>query len=326
MMKNNFLIAIAFVILIFTSCEKELQFDEDGVLVPLTVMEDPSIPSIIINGVKLHSETFGNPNYPMIVAIHGGPGSDYRSMLNFKDLVADEYFIVFYDQMGSGLSQRLDKDHYTNVQQFVDELDGVIEHYRQSDTQQIVLAGHSWGAMLATAYINQKPNEIDAVILAEPGGFTWPQTEDYFSKSRKLELFSELTNDFVYQDQFITGGDHNTLDYKLALSIAGDVTTGDDGTTPYWRYGAICNTASINLAINNPEQMNFTANLSNYTTKVLFAYSELNTAYGQIHAEAVSTSLPNVRLEKINGCGHEIPNFGWDNFRPIIISYLNETL
>jgi len=326
MIKNRFLIAIAFVMLIFTSCEKKLQFDEDGVLVPLTVMEDPDISSITINGVKLHSETFGNPSDPMIVILHGGPGGDYRSMLNFKALTSDDYFVVFYDQMGSGLSQRLNKDHYTKMQQFIDELDGVIEHYRQNDTQKIVLAGHSWGAMLATAYINQKPNEIDAVILAEPGGFTWPQTEIYIKKAWKLELFTELTNDFVYQDQFITGSSHNNLDYKMALITAGIGATGDIASPAYWRYGAICNAASVNLAINNPEQMNFTTNLSNYTTKVLFAYSELNTAYGQEHAEAVSAPLPNVQLVKINACGHEIPQFGWGQFYPLIITYLNETL
>lgn len=325
-MKNKFLIAIAFVMLIFTSCEKNLRFDEDGVLVPHTVMDDPNIPSITINGIKLHSETFGNRTDPMIVALHGGPGGDYRSMLNFKDLVVDGYFVVFYDQMGSGLSTRLDKNHYTQIQQFIDELDGVIEYYHQSDAQKIVLAGHSWGAMLATAYINQKPNEIDAVILAEPGGFTWSQIEEYSSKSRKLELFSEWTNDYVYQDQFITGNDHNTLDYKIALSTAGNVATGDRGSTPFWRYGAICNTESMNLAINNPEQMDFTTNLSAYSTKVLFTYSELNTAYGKEHAEAVSDPLPNVQLEIIKGCGHEIPYYGWDNFRPLIITYLNETL
>ena len=318
------LLAITF--LMFNSCEKQFSFKDDGVLVPLTVMEDNTLPSININGVVLHSETYGDPSHPMLVAIHGGPGGDYRGLLNFKQLVDDQMYVVFYDQRGSGLSQRLDKSAYSNVQVFIDELDAVIQHYRQNSSQKVVLAGHSWGAMLATAYINQNPNDIAGVILAEPGGFTWEQTEAYINRSRKLELFAETTNDFVYQDQFITGSDHNTLDYKLALSTAGESTTGDIEQYPYWRYGAICSTSSIQLAIDHPEQLNFTTHLSNYSTKVLFVHSELNTAYGLEHAELVSGSLPHVELIEILDCGHEIPHFGWNNFYPIIQNYLNEIL
>ncbi|MDL1892501.1 alpha/beta hydrolase, partial [Sphingobacteriales bacterium CHB3] len=51
-------------------------------MVPLTVDQDPSLPSISVNGTQLHAETYGNPNDPMIVVLHGGPGSDYRSLLN----------------------------------------------------------------------------------------------------------------------------------------------------------------------------------------------------------------------------------------------------
>lgn len=305
------------------SCKK---MDKQGALVPLTVMEDSSLPQININGVVLHSETHGNPANPMLVVLHGGPGGDYRGMLNFKELANDSMFVVFYDQRGSGLSQRLGKSDFSNVQVFIDELEGVINHYQRNSSQKIVLAGHSWGAMLAAAYINQHPTEIDGVIFAEPGGFTWEQTKSYTKKSRQLNLFSEFTNDYVYQDQLITGDDHNTLDYKMALSTAGNVHTGDKNSAPFWRYGAICNITSIQLAINTPKQVDFTTNLKNYTTKTLFVYSELNTAYGFNHAKEVSASLPKVDLIEIKGCGHEIPQYGWNNFLPLIKTYLNEIL
>ncbi len=319
----NQLLALIFITL--CSCE-EISLEEDGALVPLTVMEDPSIPSIDVNGVKLHAESFGNPSDPLLVVIHGGPGADYRSVLNFKQLASDSMFIVFYDQRGSGLSQRLGKEGFSSVQVYIDELEGVIAHYRQSSSQKVVLAGHSWGAMLATAYVNQNPTRIAGLVLAEPGGLTWPQTETYLERSRQLKLFDESTNDFVYLDQFITGSDHNTLDYKLALSLAGDVTTGDSSPPQYWRYGGICNIASIELAINHPEQLDFTANLSDFQPKVLFAYSELNTAYGLEHAKSVAAPFPTVELIEIMDCGHEMPEFGWDKLYPSVKNYLTEIL
>lgn len=321
-MKQTFLGLLALVITL-GACQNDQK--EGGLLVPLTVVEDNSLSSIEINGVQLHSESFGNPNDPLLLVLHGGPGADYRSLLNFKELADEDLYVVFYDQRGSGLSERLPAESYEKVQVFIDELDGVISHYRNPG-QALILAGHSWGAMLATAYINQNPGEVVGAILSEPGGFTWDQTEAYIGRSRQLSLSSESTNDFVYQDQFITGNDHNTLDYKFALSTAGDVGVGDAIAPPYWRYGAICNNSSIQLAISNPEQLNFTSNLSSYNSKILFAYSELNLAYGREHAEEVSSALSNVELVEIPGCGHEIPQFGWNHYYPKIKNYLTEIL
>ena len=50
-------------ILIF-SCSKDdfYEMDEPGLLVPRTVDEDSSLPSISVNGTMLHSEAFGLPS------------------------------------------------------------------------------------------------------------------------------------------------------------------------------------------------------------------------------------------------------------------------
>ena len=325
-MKNYLFGLFALCMLHIWACESPMSLSDNGAVVALTVVDDPSLPSIMINGRQLHAETFGDPTDPILLVLHGGPGADYRSMLNFADFSNDSFFVVFYDQLGSGLSERLDEEAYTSVQIFIDELDAVIDHYQSSPEQKIILAGHSWGAMLATAYINQQPDKIDGAILMEPGGFTWEQTEAYFSRSRTLNLFNEQTNDFVYQDQFISGSDHNTLDYKLALSIAGDVATGDVAPPAFWRYGSVCNTSSINLAMEQPELMDFTAKLSAFPTKVLFAYSELNPAYGVEHAELLSAAYSNVELVEVPGCGHEIPQYGWNPFYSIAKNYLDEIL
>jgi hypothetical protein len=52
-------------------------------------------------------------------------------------------------------------------------------------------------------------------------------------------------------------------------------------------------------------------------------YSELNTAYGRGHAEMVSSAYPSVELVQINGTGHEIPYFGWNEFYPVLRTYLD---
>jgi proline iminopeptidase len=325
--KNN-LIVILVLACIFTACTRELTIKEEGNLVPKTVKSDPSLPSITLNDSKFHSEAFGNPANKMLVVLHGGPGSDYRHLLNCKEFADHGYYVVFYDQRGSGLSERHAKNSYS-IQVMIDDLEAVIAHYRTSASQKIFLLGHSWGAMLATAYIDQHPTAIRGVVLGEPGGFKWQDIETYVSRSRDLRYTSETLNDATYHDQFITGNEneHAILDYKYGLMAsadgAADSPVGNEGPLPFWRAGAVVNRALFELG--EKQKPDWTTNLGKYTTKVLFAYSERNKAYGLNHAQLVSSAYPNVQLELINGAGHDFISFptGWSNFFPKALNYLN---
>ncbi len=325
-MKNFLLVlfAAALVAIALTSCET-VGPDEPGALVPRTVDEDPSLPSIAVDGTRLHSEAFGDPNNPMILVLHGGPGGDYRSLLNCRKFADDGFYVVFYDQRGSGLSRRHGKEIYNSVQLFIDELDAVIKHYRHQPGQKVILLGQSWGAMLATAYVNEYPGAVSGVILSEPGGLTWHDAEEYIKRTRDMNMLDETSNDYLYLEQILTGSDHNKLDYKAALQSAADFANGNKlgnaGPSPFWRMGAICNSAATEYARAHP--FDFRTNLSQYATKVLFVYSELNQAYGRTHALYVSSAYPNVQLVEIAGTGHEIPYFGWERFYPVALAYLN---
>jgi len=305
-MKNHLFVylAVLAVAVALTSCDT-LEVDKPGLLVPMTVDEDASLPSIAVNGTQLHSEAFGDPNNPMIVVVHGGPGSDYRVLLNCQKFSQDSFYVVFYDQRGSGLSKRHGKEIYT-IQLFIDDLDAVISHYRTAPDQKVILMGQSWGAMLATAYVNDYPAAISGVVLMEPGGFTWHDTEEYIKRSRELGIFQELSNDYLYLDQILTGNDHNELDYKAALHNAATFSEGNrlghPGPYPFWREGAVVNAACTEFVKDHP--FDFTQNLHLYTTEILFLYSELNESYGKAHAEMVSSAYPNVQLTEIKGSGH----------------------
>ena len=81
---------------------------DPGNLVPQTVAEDPSLPAIDLAGTRFHAEAFGDPDAPVILILHGGPGKDYRGMLPLKALADDGFRVVFWDQRGAGLSKRED--------------------------------------------------------------------------------------------------------------------------------------------------------------------------------------------------------------------------
>jgi proline iminopeptidase len=313
---------------IFTACSKQRVIQDEGNLVPKTVEFDSLLPAITVNGTKLHAEAFGHKDSAMLIILHGGPGYDYRYLLNCKAFATQGYRVIFFDQRGSGLSKRHPKNSYS-LQLMYDDLSAVIANYRTSVNQKVFLLGHSWGAMLATAYINKYPTKINGVVLAEPGGFVWQDVLDYVGRTGEIKFTSELVNDILYQDQFITGKDkeHAILDYKYALlSIADgykDNPTGDEGKLPLWRAGAIVNQAMFEIG--EKEKPDWTTNLNQYTTKVLFVYSENNRAYGLQHAQKVSSAYPNIQLLKVNGAGHDMLTFptGWSNFYPVALTYLN---
>lgn len=322
-MKN---LIILFVALFLAACQ-ELDPREPGLLVPRTVDQDPSLPSISVNNTQLHAQTFGNSSDPMLVILHGGPGSDYRYLLNCKAFANEGYYVVFYDQRGSGLSKREAKSSYT-THTMIDDLGAVIAYFRTSPSQKIFLLGQSWGGILATSYVNENPGAITGLVLTEPAGFVWSDIKDCIRRSRQYGITSETLNDVTYMDQFFTGdiNDHAVLDYKMDLQSGNgkNKPTGDEAAVPFWRYGAVVNLAFMELG--DREQPDWRANLGQYTTKVLFCYSEHNQSYGRDYAIHVSSAYPNVQLELIRGAGHDMLTFatGWNNFFPIALTYLNE--
>lgn len=303
------MMAIAAILVL--SCSKERYINEPGNLVPKTVTETTGIPFITANGARLHSEAFGHPDSTMVVFIHGGPGGDYRGLLNAQQLAAHGYRVVFYDQRGSGLSERFSKSSYTTLGLGVldlmyNDLASVIAHYRTSASQKVILVGHSWGAILATGFAGKYPNAIQGLAVAEPGGLKWSEVEDYTKQSRSFGLWNEMLNDVAWLEQFISGKEnhHAVLDYKMAMMAAKNDIVGEDNTQPnsFWRNGAVVNTALFEIG--KTHKPDFSAGISNFQVPVLFMYSEKNKAYPASWAQQVSAAYPAKSLHRINGTGH----------------------
>ena len=134
--------------------------------VAATVTDDPALPAVDILGIRLHGEAYGPEDGPAVIVLHGGPGGDYRSLLPLAALAEDGLRVQFYDQRGAGLSERVDPDQLT-LDSHLAELDALAEGL--SPDAPVTLIGHSWGAMLASAYLGRHPARVDRAVLIEPG-------------------------------------------------------------------------------------------------------------------------------------------------------------
>jgi proline iminopeptidase len=286
---------------------------DPGNLVPPTVAEDPSLPAVEINGSRLHLETVGNPANPAIVFLHGGPGGDYRSMLRMADRfngysLADEYFLVFWDQRGSGLSERVNRDELT-ISTYVRDLDAIVDRY--SPARPVYLIGISWGGMFATRYINEFPQRVAGAVLIEPGPLDGVTAERIKDDLSDMDLGSEWLNDMVWNSQFLSPDDHARMDFQRMLGMKSSQPKHHvDNVNPEaaWRLGAAANRYITEDGQNkNGEfEFDFTTNLSAYTTPVLFIAGSLSEVLGESLQRKQVQHYPSASLTVVGGAGHDV--------------------
>jgi len=113
-------------------------------------------------GYEIHYEVAGGASETLL-CLHGGPGANSRYLHPLADLADGELQVVFYDQLGSGLSEVPSADYDWTVERFVRELDEV----RQGlGLGRVHLLGQSWGGCLALQYALDYPEGIATVVLS----------------------------------------------------------------------------------------------------------------------------------------------------------------
>jgi proline iminopeptidase len=283
--------------------------DPDGLVLP-TVDEDPTLPAIEIAGTRLHAEAYGDPEAPLIIMLHGGPGSDYRALLPLAALADDGYRVVFWDQRGAGLSRREPGDTYT-LDGYLEDLRRVVEYYSTSAAQPIIFIGHSWGAMYATWFIDTYGDDggrIRGAVLSEPGAFTSDQLTRFLAlQGSSIDLFGEQLGDLGWQDQFLTASDQARADYIDTLgAIRGMPAEHRDpaNLSPLWRSGAVVRKSLMDLG--ERDGFDWTTHLAAFEPPVLFLRGDLNTAAPLDYQQELAAAYPHASIVTIAGVGHQM--------------------
>ncbi len=123
---------------------------------------------IDVNGIQQYIQIRGeNTDNPVMIFIHGGPASPmgYVSAYYQKDLESD-LTIINYDQRGSG------RTYYENgesrdadVNTLIADLDGIVEYAKNRfGKDKVIIAGHSWGTVLGSIYVQKYPEKVDCYI------------------------------------------------------------------------------------------------------------------------------------------------------------------
>lgn len=125
-----------------------------------------------------------------VVVVHDGPGMPSLPQLQRLparpfDFLADEGFdVYYYDQLGAGLSSRLDlgRDPPYSVGRHVEDLEAI---RRVLGASRLFLIGEGWGAFLVVQYLLHHPDRVATVVLESPGPIWYPAWPQYVAAAAR---------------------------------------------------------------------------------------------------------------------------------------------
>ena len=135
---------------------------------------------VAVEGGQIAYKIIGETNGTPLLILHGGPGSRSCAMIPGLSLLADERPIIFYDQLGSGNSDRPVDTTFWNIERFVDEIDLLRAALK---LKELHILGHSCGSTFLIEYmLTKNPKGIQSVIFSSP----MLSTSDWIADAKKL--------------------------------------------------------------------------------------------------------------------------------------------
>ncbi len=163
-----------------------------------------------VTGGKVWYRILGSDKKKMpLIVVHGGPGATHDYLETIGDLSAQRP-VVFYDQLGSGNSDRpMDKSLYA-VPRFVDELDRLI---KKTGCRKAFLLGSSWGTMIISKFMEKGSENVAGIIFSGPAISSKMFTRDARSLIKKLPEDSQKA---IYEGE--KKGEYND-EYQRAMLL-----------------------------------------------------------------------------------------------------------
>jgi proline iminopeptidase len=309
--------------------------------VPETVAQDSTISHITIDDVVFHAETHGSDTARTLIVIHGGPGQDYRYLLPLKSL-SDEYRVVFYDQRGTGLSPRVEARELT-LQSSIEDLDRIINYY--SPAEKVNILGHSWGAMLGSAYLAKHPDRVHKIILAEPGFLTTEMAEEFMERTNGFALDMTLDNmlllgKIVMQALHLRRPDDQAIkDYIFMNLFTAPIKNHpmggyfceskyDSAQMKFWRLSMVASQAiqQSGMDADGNMEIDLVSGVAQFQDTVLFISGSCNQFIGPDYQAQHLQYFPRHKLEVIENAGHNMFLDQPEDFYRIVRTHFKEDL
>ena len=164
-------IALAFIVFVLTSCQKEI----------ITIGTNVSETFYLDNaGASMRLLVEGNTlSHTFLIFVHGGPGSSsyFYNTDYISQNIENKYAVVYWDQRNAGASQGNANGDHLNLPQMTDDLKKVIQliKSRYGQNSGVFILGHSFGGLLTASFMTTGDNQsmVKGWIFAD-GSHNYP--------------------------------------------------------------------------------------------------------------------------------------------------------
>lgn len=231
-----------------------------------------------------------------VILLAGGPGFN-ASYLEPIWKALPQYRFIVPDQRGTGHSamHKIDSSQMT-VARYVEDLELLRKHLH---LEKVVLAGHSWGGMLALAYAAKYPLNMDRLILIGSGGIT-RNFFKYFNNNITMRLHDEdvaeskAANSLALKMKAIWPGYFFHREHALATRALVDTNLANHNA------GMI---NSLTLKNYNKTEKLRVANLHRFKGPVYLIQGRQDPV-GESTVYETKSIIPQTRISFIERCGH----------------------
>ena len=139
---------------------------------------------------------------PVLLLLHGGPGSDHSGFRPYFDRFADTHQVVYLDHRGNGRSdQRRDPSGW-DLDTWADD---VVRFCDALDIADPVVLGLSFGGFVAMRYGARHPDHASKIVLMSTAARSHPEESAQMFETLGGERAREL-----YEHNFVRGEEYDT--------------------------------------------------------------------------------------------------------------------
>lgn len=158
-MRRSILPLLALLAVALSGCGASDREPASGVDVHKEIPPEGFLPGA--RGLRVHYRVLGSAP-DTVVAVHGGPGAGMNAILPELEPLAERHTLIFYDQMGGGLSELPADTTLLGPDGFVEELEAVRHFF---GLERMKLIAHSFGAILVARYAEEHADRIERMVF-----------------------------------------------------------------------------------------------------------------------------------------------------------------
>ncbi len=280
--------------------------------------------SMVLKNAVLYYYTYGN-GQPVII-LSGGPGVASHQEDDVAAELGKKYQVILFDQRGTGRSWTKPMDNTTiNIKQAVADLDSLRSRLH---IKKLTLYGHSWGSMLAAAYIASHPERVQLFISVCGGEIDTDLTPTVNHNVDATKQLGDTLQYMHWRDPTVIADDPKKAAYQVRrMAVRGSIydTTKLDQVMEQVSHGERNTLMGKLMWTSIKKDLHFSQAGKNYKGKALVIFG-WNDMISLTTVTQYQQAFPQAQIKGVYNSGHYPEVEQPASFYPVVLQFLTDNL